>query len=62
MPTPRAAHRAATRALSICMVGIGVAMIATTIARGGGPLAVGVLLGLIFTAVGAGRLYLLSRT
>ena len=43
------------------MVVIGVAMIVATIARGGGPLAVGVVLGVLFVAAGAGRLYLLPR-
>jgi hypothetical protein len=38
---------------------LGVAMLAFTIARGGG---VGVLLGLLFVAAGGGRLYLMRRT
>jgi hypothetical protein len=32
-----------------------------TLARGGGPLAVGVLFGLLFIALGSGRLYLSKR-
>ena len=39
----------------------GVAMVTVTITRGGGPISVGVVLGLLFVAVGAGRLYLLRR-
>lgn len=57
MPEPRDLHRTATSALSTVMVVIGVGMLVSTIARGGGPLAVGVLLGLLFVAAGAGRLY-----
>ena len=44
--------------MSALMVLIGVALLASTIARGGGPLAIGVLLGILFVAAGAGRLYL----
>ncbi len=47
----------ATRVLSVVMVVLGVAILVSTIARGGGPLAVGVLLGVLFVAAGAGRLY-----
>ena len=44
--------------MSGVMVLIGVVMLVSTVARGGGPLAIGVLLGLLFVAAGAGRLYL----
>jgi hypothetical protein len=44
------------------MVALGVLMVISTLAHGGGPLALGLLLGLLFIAAGAGRLYLLSRT
>jgi hypothetical protein len=40
------------------MVLIGVAILVSTLVRGGGPLAIGVLLGVLFIAAGAGRLYL----
>jgi hypothetical protein len=58
MPAPREVHRGATRALSAVMVLLGVALLVSTIAQGGGPLALGVLLGVLFVAAGAGRLYL----
>ncbi len=44
--------------MSAVMVLIGVVLLISTLARGGGPLAVGVLLGLLFVAAGAARLYL----
>jgi len=44
--------------LAVLMVGLGVAILAITLSRGGG---VGVLLGLLFIAAGAGRLYLARR-
>ncbi len=40
------------------MISLGVAMLVFTLAHGGG---VGVLLGLLFVAAGAGRLYLVRR-
>jgi len=57
----RDVHRGATRVLSVAMVLLGLAMIATTVARGGGPLALGLILGLLFVAAGAGRLYFSGR-
>jgi hypothetical protein len=47
--------------MSTVMVLIGIALLASTLARGGGPLAIGVLLGVLFVAAGAGRLYLATR-
>jgi hypothetical protein len=44
--------------MSAVLVLIGVALLVSTIARGGGPLAIGVLLGLLLVAAGAGRFYL----
>jgi hypothetical protein len=48
---------AATTVLSSLMVVIGVAMIVLTLTRGGGPLAVGLLVGILFIAAGGGRLW-----
>ena len=48
----------AVQLLAVLMVGLGVAILAITLSRGGG---VGVLLGLLFSAAGAGRLYLARR-
>jgi hypothetical protein len=49
------AYRASTRLIGIVTFLIGVALIVVTIARGGGPLAVGVLAGVLFAALGAIR-------
>jgi hypothetical protein len=53
-------HRA-VRALSLCFLLLGVALLVTTFANGGGPASVGALLGLAFAGVGAGRLWLAAR-
>jgi hypothetical protein len=47
-----------TKVLSAAMVVLGVAMIVSTLARGGGPVATGLLLGVLFIAAGGARLYL----
>jgi hypothetical protein len=49
--------KAATLVLSALMIVIGVAMVVRTVAGGGGPIALGLLLGLLFVAAGVGRLY-----
>ena len=61
MPEPREVQRAAARVLSVVMIGLGVAIVASTIARGGGALTVGVIMGVLFVAAGAARLYIESR-
>jgi hypothetical protein len=47
-----------TRVLSALLVLLGIAVFVSTIARGGGPLSIGVVMGLALVAFGAGRLYL----
>jgi hypothetical protein len=44
--------------MSAVIVLIGVALLVSTLVRGGGPLATGVLLGVLFVVAGAGRFYL----
>jgi hypothetical protein len=51
-----------TRVLSALMIVIGVAIVVRTLVEGGGPLALGLLLGLLFVAAGAGRLYAERRS
>ena len=48
--------------MSIVLIGLGIAIVVTTIVAGGGPIATGVLVGLMFVAAGGGRLYLQRRT
>ena len=45
----------------VIAIGFGLAMLVVTLARGGGPLAVGFLFGLLFIALGSARLYLSMR-
>lgn len=62
MSPPRQAYRGGTLVLSLLMVLIGVALLVSTVIRGGGLLAVGVLFGVLFVAAGGARLWLLRRT
>jgi hypothetical protein len=52
------AYLASTRALSVLLAVVGVAMVVSALARGGGVLALGVILGTMFALLGAGRLWL----
>ena len=61
MSAPDELYRAATRVFAVVIIGFGLAILVVTIAGGGGPLALGVWLGLLFVALGAGRLYLSLR-
>jgi hypothetical protein len=54
------AYLASTRALNALLVLVGVAMIVSALLRGGGALALGVILGAMFVVLGAGRLWLAS--
>ncbi len=50
-----------TLVLSGLMVVLGLAMVVRTLAAGGGPAAAGIVLGLLFVAAGAGRLWVERR-
>jgi hypothetical protein len=52
------AYLASTRALGVLLVLVGVAMVVSTLARGGGALALGVIFGAMLASLGAGRLWL----
>jgi hypothetical protein len=62
MSKPGQLRQSSTRVMSVVMIVIGVALIIRTISAGGGAVAVGVLLGVLFVAAGAGRLYLHGRS
>ncbi len=52
------AYRNSTRVLSVLMIVLGAVMVAVAVAGGGGPLALGVILGVLLVLLGLGRLYL----
>jgi hypothetical protein len=60
-PAPDEVYRGVTRLFAVVILGFGIAIIVITLINGGGPLSAGVLIGLLFSALGAGRLYLSTR-
>jgi len=54
----RGAYRGATALFGLAAIAIGVAILIQTAREGGG---LGYLIGILFVALGAGRLYLLQR-
>jgi hypothetical protein len=55
------AYRQSTRLLGLLLLLLGAVLVAVTLARGGGPLALGVVVGVMLAAVGGGRAYLAGR-
>lgn len=55
------AYRHSTRVLGTAICLLGVAMVVVALARGAGPLALGVLVGVAFALLGAARVYLAGR-
>jgi hypothetical protein len=55
------AYRQSTRALGALLFLLGVVMVVLTLAGGGGPLALGVLVGVMLAGIGAGRAVLAGR-
>ena len=62
MPEPSQLRATSTRAMSTVMIVIGLALIVRTVVAGGGAVATGVILGVLFVAAGAGRMYLQLRS
>jgi hypothetical protein len=60
-PPPDEVYRGVTRIFAAVITLFGLVIIAVTLANGGDAGAAGIWLGLIFTALGAGRLYLSLR-
>jgi multisubunit Na+/H+ antiporter MnhB subunit len=54
-------HSSSTRVMSIVMIVIGIALIVRTLVAGGGALATGIVLGVLFVLAGVARLYMQLR-
>jgi hypothetical protein len=61
MPEPQQVRQSFNRLTSAAMVVIGIALLIRTIAAGGGVLASGIVLGVLFISAGVGRIYLRWR-
>ena len=62
MPSPERIYRGSVRLLSVLFLGLGLAILISTLANGGGVLSVGFLMGIVFLAVGVGRMWIAART
>ena len=54
-------YRLATRFFSVVIICFGIAIVVVTLANGGGAFAFGLLIGIVFIAMGSGRLWLARR-
>ena len=61
MARGRQFQNSSTRVLSIVMIVIGIALIVRTLAAGGGAVATGIVLGVLFVLAGLARLYMQLR-
>jgi hypothetical protein len=61
MASPERIYRGSVRVFSFVLIALGLAILVTALVNGGGPLSVGVVLGIAFLAVGAGRLWASAR-
>lgn len=55
------AYKGAIKGFSAIFMAVGLLLIVVTLANGGGPAAIGFLMGIAFVAVGAGRLWISTR-
>jgi hypothetical protein len=58
VPRAERVYHHSTRAFGVIMVVIGTAMVVSALVLGGGLLSYGVILGVLFAALGAARFYL----
>ena len=55
------AYRQSTRITGVLIAVLGLGIVVSTLVRGGGPFALGVVVGTAFVLLGAGRAYLASE-
>ncbi len=60
-PPPDEVYRGVTRVFAVVIIGFGIAIVAVTLANGGSAASGGIWIGLVFTGLGLGRLYLSLR-
>jgi len=61
MAPPKSAYHRSVRVFSVAFIALGLVILIATLAAGGGPLSVGVIMGVAFAIVGAGRLWVSAR-
>ncbi len=61
MARGRQLQSSSTRVMSVVMIVIGIALVVRTLVAGGGAIATGIVLGVLFMLAGLARLYLQMR-
>lgn len=61
MASPERIYSAAVRVFSLVLIAFGLVILVITLANGGGPLSIGLLMGVAFLGVGGARLWLSLR-
>lgn len=61
MGSPERIYRGSVRALSFVFLALGLLILVSTLAAGGGPLSVGFMLGVAFLVLGAARMRMSRR-
>ena len=61
MARGRQLHSSSTRVMSVVMIVIGIALVVRTLVAGGGAIATGIVLGVLFMLAGLARLYMQVR-
>lgn len=61
MVSPERIYGGSVRVFSLVLVALGLAILVSTVVNGGGPVSLGVVMGVAFVAVGAGRLWVAAR-
>ncbi|MSX02466.1 MAG: hypothetical protein F2813_04810 [Actinobacteria bacterium] len=59
--TGRDLHAGSTKLLSAVMILVGAGLVIRTLVLGGGPFAIGVIMGVLFVAAGCGRLWVARK-
>ncbi len=55
-------YSGAVQVFASLIIVFGVVILVSTVVQGGGPLSFGILIGILFVALGSGRLYLARRS
>jgi hypothetical protein len=55
------AYQGAVRGFSLVFVAVGLLVVVVTLANGGGPASIGILLGILFVVVGVGRYWIAGK-
>jgi hypothetical protein len=62
MSSPERLYQGSIRVFSLVFVALGLGIFVATLVNGGGPISTGVLLGVLFVAIGLGRLWISRAT